>query len=131
VAAEADVSRDITSNATAVLVVDDDEHTRFICAVCLERAGFIVDAAASAHEALAVAASRRYAVVLSDLSLPDMGGWEMIRRLKAGPAPEAEFVVMTGYDDVAEVARRAGCAYLVKPVPLDRLIETVRSLSAA
>jgi CheY-like chemotaxis protein len=126
------VTGEIAPGVKSVLVVDDDEHTRLICSVCLERAGFAVDVAGSAHEALAAAATRRYAVVLSDLSLPDMGGWEMIRRLRDGPAAESEFVVMTGYDDVGEMARQAGCAgYLVKPVPLDRLIATVRSLSPA
>ena len=43
---------EIAPGVKSVLVVDDDEHTRLICSVCLERAGFAVDVAGSAHEAL-------------------------------------------------------------------------------
>lgn len=113
-----------------VLVVEDNPVNLELVTELLEQEGCQVLAASSAEAALRLAASERPDLVLMDLQLPAMTGYEATRRLKAAPATAAiPVLVLTSFamrgDDLK--AREAGCdAYLTKPLDTDLFRKTVR-----
>jgi CheY-like chemotaxis protein len=111
-----------------VLFVDDSDEQRDLYAAMLEPVAKVV-AAARGEEALALAAGDPPDVILLDVMMPGMDGWETCRRLKANPATSRIPVIMlTSLDgvDVPARARRAGAiAVLMKPCPLERLVLTI------
>ena len=107
-----------------VLLVDDDPNSRSGYAAYLDGLGFAVNAVESGEDALTVAAEWHPHVIVLDLGLPDLDGWEVARRLKASATTAAmPIVALTGatlpHERVS--AMRAGCdRYLPKPcVPAD------------
>lgn len=114
-----------------VLVVEDHDESRFVFRTVLELAGWEVDEAPSGEEGLALARHRRPAVVILDISLPGLDGWETARRLKAEHAERGLRILAVtahGLDEDRARAREAGCdGYLVKPIdPQDLLGEVER-----
>src|SRR4051794_7021469 len=69
-----------------ILLVEDNEYNREMLAKRLERAGFDVVAAVDGREGLEMAASQAPDVILMDLDLPEIDGWEATRRIKMDPA---------------------------------------------
>ncbi len=117
-----------------VLVVDDIEDCRDVYGQFLVHAGYQVVEAADGQEALAKAASLRPDVIVMDLWMPHLDGWESIRRLKASPTTaDIPILVLTGdaYSHARREAVEAGCqAYLVKPcLPMDVAAEVGRLLA--
>jgi CheY-like chemotaxis protein len=111
-----------------VLVVDDSEDNRDMCAQCLAHAGFRVLQAGTADEALVLAASAD--VVLMDLGLPGMDGLEAARRLRTNPrTADVPLVALTGFE-LEDMAPRAICAgfdrVLGKPCLPDAIATAVR-----
>jgi two-component system cell cycle response regulator DivK len=115
-----------------VLVVDDFEDTRAIYAECLGHAGYGVIEAENGLEAVEKARDARPDVVVMDLSLPILDGWEATRRLKGDPrTKEIRVIVLTGHGlaEHARGAEQAGCdAFLVKPCLPRDLLGKVRSM---
>jgi two-component system cell cycle response regulator DivK len=103
-----------------ILVVDDNPANLKLMRVLLHGEGYDVRTSANANEALTALESFRPRVILMDLQMPGMDGFELARRLKADPATQdITIVAITAYamkgDD--EKARRAGCdGYLTKPI---------------
>jgi two-component system cell cycle response regulator DivK len=102
-----------------ILVADDDADNRRIMQLALSAAGYEVRLACDGREALASAASERPDLIVMDLSMPVLSGWEAVRLLKADPAlrgiPVLAFTAhaMAGDD---RRAKEAGCdGYLSKP----------------
>ena len=114
-----------------ILIVDDNEDSTRTMAILQRRRGHETRTSFTGPDAVAVAAEFVPEVVLLDIGLPGMDGFEVARRLRAMPALAGAFLVaMSGYgseDDRAE-ARAAGFdEYLVKPVDLDLLRTWLRS----
>lgn len=113
-----------------ILVVDDYEDAREMCAEYLQFSGFRVASAASGQEALDKAFELLPDVILMDLSLPGMDGWQATRRLKDDERTRAiPVVALTGHALAghSEGARRAGCdAFLTKPCLPEALVAEVR-----
>lgn len=107
------------SDKQTVLVVDDYDDAREMYAEYLEFAGFKVETAKDGAEALEKANETHPDVILMDLSLPVMDGWEATRRLKAAADTKAiPVVALTGHalSGSSEVAKDAGCDdFLAKP----------------
>lgn len=113
-----------------VLVVDDFEDNRMLYAEYLEFHGFRVAEAGNGEEAIERTLELRPAVVVMDLSLPVMDGWEATRRLKAN-AKTRDVVVLalTGHAEAshAKKARDAGCDdFIAKPCLPEDLVAKVR-----
>ena len=118
-----------------VLLVDDYPDAREMYSEYLQFSGFDVIQAANGLEALQQAASGAPDLIVMDLSLPIMDGWEATRRLKADPRTAGiPVVALTGHAlaGISEGARLAGCdAFVTKPcLPEDLVIEIRRVLDA-
>ena len=111
-----------------VLLVEDDADAREGLEQMLRLRGHETRGAATGREALGVAGQFHPDVVLLDLGLPDIDGFEVARRLRAdGAAPPARIVALSGYGqpEAQQRAREAGCdLHLTKPVDPD-VLETV------
>ena len=115
-----------------VLVVDDFEDNRAMYAEFLRYSGFDVTEASDGAEAIEKATALRPDVVIMDLSLPIVDGWEATRRLKAEPKTrDIPIVALTGHalEGHSQGAREAGCnRFLAKPCLPETLLETLREL---
>jgi signal transduction histidine kinase len=112
-----------------VMVVDDNADAAQMLAALLEVQGHAVSVEYDAHGALARARRERPDVLLLDIGLPDMDGYELARRLRAQPENAgATLVALTGYGQSQdrEEARLAGFDhYLVKPADLNQVNEVL------
>lgn len=115
-----------------LLLVEDNEMNRDMLTRRLQRAGFAVVTAADGAEALERAVADRPAVILMDLSLPVLDGWEATRRLKADAATrDIPVIALTAHamDSDRERALAAGCDdFDTKPVELARLLAKIGKL---
>jgi CheY-like chemotaxis protein len=118
-----------------ILVVDDYQDAREMYAEYLQYSGFRVAEAKNGNEAVAQARSLKPDLILMDLSLPGMDGWEATRVLKADDATKhIPIVALTGHAlaGASEGARKAGCdSFVTKPcLPDDLVVEVKRMLNA-
>jgi two-component system cell cycle response regulator DivK len=115
-----------------VLLVDDSEDNREVYAQYLAFSGFRVEIAVDGVEAVEKAAALHPDVIVMDLSLPRLDGWEATRQIKTAPATsDIPVIALTGHA-VSESKRRAfdvGCSgYLTKPCLPDILVSEIRRL---
>ena len=115
-----------------VLVVDDFPDARQMYAEYLTYAGFDVIEAGNGAEALERAADSSLDVIVMDLSLPVMDGWEATRRLKANKnTTSIPIVALTGHvvAGISEGAKKAGCdAFVTKPCLPEDLVKEIRKV---
>ena len=109
-----------------ILLVEDNEMNRDMLSRRLTRRGFQVEIAVDGGQGLEMARSLNPDLILMDMSLPVIDGWEATRQLKAGPATCGIPVIALTAHAMAgdqEQARAAGCDdYDTKPVELPRLL---------
>ena len=115
-----------------VLLVEDNEMNRDMLSRRLIRQGFEVVVAVDGEQGVEAAHRERPAIVLMDMSLPVLDGWEATRRLKADDATRAIPVIALTAHAMAgdrQQALDAGCDdYDTKPIELPRLLEKMRRL---
>ena len=117
---------------TKILYVEDNDDNVYMLRGRLTRAGFTVVVAGDGEQGVAMAASEAPALILMDLSLPVLDGWEATRRLKAAaetrPIP---VIALSAHAMEGERARAlaAGCDdFDTKPIDLPRLLDKIRAL---
>jgi len=121
-----------TENRTGrVLVVDDDRGIReFVCTVLADE-GYEVSEAIDGRQALEHADRVRPDVILLDMRMPVMDGWEFARTYRQRPGPHAPIVIVTAALDVAKEAKDIGAdGFLAKPFQLDDLLDLVERHAA-
>jgi len=109
---------------TKILLVEDNEMNRDMLSRRLERKGYQVVMAVDGEQAVAMAQSENPALILMDMSLPVLDGWEATRRIKA-TNQSVPIIALTAHAMAAdaEKARECGCDdYDTKPVELERLL---------
>ena len=115
-----------------VLIVDDVQDNRTIYVLFLKFSGFRIAEAENGVEALEKATTLLPDVIVMDLSLPVMDGWEATRRLKRDPRTKRiPVVVLTGHalPEHAQAAREAGCDLVItKPCLPDQLMDALRRI---
>jgi CheY-like chemotaxis protein len=115
-----------------ILLVEDNEMNRDMLSRRLVRNGFEVAIAVDGGQGVAMATSERPDLILMDLSLPVIDGWEATRRVKADPATKAiPVIALTAHamSDDKEKALAAGCDdFDTKPVELPRLLAKIQAL---
>ena len=113
-----------------ILVVEDQEDNRRILRDLLSGAGFDLIEAENGEEAVASAQASRPDLILMDIQLPLLDGYEATRRIKADPDLKSiPIIVVTSYalSGDEEKARRAGCdAYVAKPFSPRQLLAKVK-----
>ncbi|OLB41498.1 MAG: response regulator [Candidatus Rokubacteria bacterium 13_2_20CM_2_64_8] len=118
-----------------VLLVDDFQDNREMYAMYLEHAGMQVAEAGNGHEALDQAFRLLPDLIVMDLSLPGIDGWEATRRLKADErTKKIPVVALTSHalEGYSEGARAAGCdAFVTKPCLPEQLLSEIRKVLAA
>jgi two-component system OmpR family response regulator len=120
--------------ATRLLVVDDEATVRELLSAALRFAGFAVTSAVSGAEAVAAAASEPPDLVLLDVMLPDMDGFEVVRRLREQPGTAGRPVpvlFLTARDQQADKVTGlslGGDDYVTKPFDLEELIARIRAI---
>ena len=115
-----------------ILLVEDQEMNRDMLSRRLKKRGYEVAIAVDGAEGVEKARSEAPDLILMDMSLPVMDGWEATRTLKAdGATRSIPVVALTAHamSTDREKALEAGCdAYETKPVELPRLLETIQKL---
>jgi len=116
-------------SAPRILVLDDEADLRELLEITLLRMGLDVDSAATLREARALFDERDYALVLTDMRLPDGLGLELVREIGAsGKGTPVAVITAYGSAENAVVALKAGAFdYIAKPVALDALRVMVRA----
>jgi two-component system, OmpR family, response regulator len=116
-----------------VLVVDDEEHITELVAMGLRYNDFAVERAGSGREALEAIDRRRPDLVVLDVMLPDLDGFDVIRRLRRteGAGARVPIIFLTARDstqDKVEGLRLGGDDYVTKPFSIEELIERVKAV---
>jgi CheY-like chemotaxis protein len=116
-----------------ILYVEDNEDNIFMLKNRLTRAGHTVVIATDGAQGVAMALSERPDMILMDLSLPVLDGWQATRQIKTGPdTKHIPVIALTANAMVGdrEKALAAGCDdYDTKPVELPRLLEKIKDLA--
>ena len=115
-----------------ILLVEDNEMNRDMLSRRLARRGHEVEMAVDGPEGVAKAAAGAYDLVLMDMSLPEIDGWEATRRIRAAEdGRQVPIIALTAHAMAGdrEKALEAGCNdYDTKPVDLDRLLGKIQAL---
>ena len=114
-----------------VLIVDDDERMRELVRVNLELEGYTVAEAGSAEAGLAAIEQARPELVLVDVMMPHVDGWELLRRIQdrygAGAVPVVMF--SSKEDEEAQAAARGAQAFIGRPFDTQQLLDHVKRLA--
>jgi two-component system, OmpR family, response regulator len=116
--------------AARLLVVDDEPTLRELLSATLRFAGFTVASAATGAEALAAAADQAPDLVLLDVMLPDMEGFDVVRRLRerGRPVPVLFLTARDAPEDKINGLTLGGDDYVTKPFDLEELIARIRAI---
>ena len=116
--------------AGTILAVDDSTSMRQMVAFTLKGAGYQVEEAADGQQALDIARTRGFDLVLSDVNMPVMDGIELIRHLRALPAYKFTPILMltteSGTAKKMEGKSAGATGWIVKPFNPDQLLKTVK-----
>ncbi|HVQ38159.1 MAG TPA: PAS domain S-box protein [Pyrinomonadaceae bacterium] len=116
-----------------ILVVDDSPESTEMLGKLLEIEGAFVDLARSGAEALTIADQKRFDLVISDISMPEMDGYQLLRELRRLPQmKDVPAVALTGYGRTADIERAHAegfAEHLIKPIDIDLLLQIVRRLT--
>jgi CheY-like chemotaxis protein len=115
-----------------ILLVEDNDLNRDMLARRLERKGFQIVVAVDGEQAMTITQSEAPDLILMDMSLPILDGWEATRRLKSAPETASiPIIALTAHAMTGdrEKAMAVGCDdYDTKPVELDRLLAKIQAL---
>lgn len=115
-----------------ILIVDDDADTRRLVGLMLKRQGYVIVAASNGEEGLAKAFEEKPDIILLDVMMPDMDGYEVSRRLRKNPATQATPILMftakTQLDDKLTGFESGADDYLTKPTHPTELQAHIRAL---
>jgi len=112
-----------------ILVVDDEPDTRRLVRIALERRGYLVADASNGEDAFDLAKSEPFDLVLLDIMMPRVSGYEVFQRLRAHPATRAVkvvFLTAKGQVDEVDYGFALGAeGYIVKPFSVKDLVQVV------
>ena len=110
-----------------VLVIDDDVDILSVISIVLEAEGFRVETAVDGKEALEAVQRGMPDLILLDMKMPTMNGWEFAREFHARYDAKVPIVVLTAAEDARKRAEEVGAVgWIGKPFDLDTMVEVVR-----
>ncbi len=113
-----------------LLIVDDDEMILRMLTEILEEEGFSIDTASSGEDALAILERKRYPLVMSDVRMPGISGFEVLQKVKDN-YKRTKVILMTGYTDDYDISDSlilGADDYLTKPFDDETVILAVKNL---
>ena len=113
-----------------ILIVDDNEDNRDVLARRLKRNGFEVTMAAGGQEGIDKATDGRPDLILMDMNMPDLDGWEATKKIRENGSC-VPIIALTAHamDGDRERAIEVGCSdYHTKPIEMDKLLELIEGL---
>ena len=115
------------------LIVDDSDVLRRLIEMCLKPAGFQIASASTGAEALEIAASFEPDLVLLDIGLPDMTGWDVLAGLReSSTTRNAKVMILSGHEGIGSEAKERGAnGAIVKPFRNDELRRAAVEMVAA
>lgn len=120
-------------HGTSILVVDDSNETTDMLSKLLEMDGAEVQTAGGGREALQLANESSFDLIISDISMPEMDGYQLLQNLRRLPQMKnVPALALTGYGRVSDIdrARREGFTqHFTKPIDIDKLMRRVRELT--
>ncbi len=122
-----------TRDRPRILVVDDEPDTLGLIQLTLQTAGFEVDTAANGTQAIDRATQDHYDLIVLDVMMPDLSGFEVLRRLQAGTSglPPVVFLTAKARPEDRQAGESLGAtAYLIKPTTRGQLLDIVREALA-
>ena len=111
-----------------ILVIDDDENIRKVLTTILEDEGYTVESVGTAKKAIERTRRRFYNLVLIDIRLPDLGGVELLTRIK-DTTPRMRKIIVTGYptlQNAVEAVNRGADAYVIKPFDVKKVLNAIK-----
>jgi CheY-like chemotaxis protein len=108
-----------------VCIIDDDEDSAESLAILFKAEGFSVERAASGGEALRLVGQQRFDIVICDLSLPDLNGEEVVRRMREQGHPATKYIALSGYD-AEGLDKGLFDRTMLKPADSEELLEICR-----
>jgi len=115
-----------------ILIIDDDEPLLMLISASVSALGHNVDSCTNATDGLAKAKSTDLDMIISDMNMPVMTGWELIRELKSDPKTSNIPIIVLSAQSTAEdydEAYNAGCAaFIKKPIELKDFMEKFQSV---
>jgi CheY-like chemotaxis protein len=117
-----------------VLIVEDSEDTLSLLSMIFEREGATVTTASSAAEALNRALSRRPSIIVSDIGMPEVDGYQLLEQLRILPGlNQVPAIAISGYASEEDRERALSVGYLAlvpKPIDVDVLFTLIQELKA-
>jgi len=114
-----------------ILFVEDDEMSRDVISTRLIRNGYEVVMAEDGYQALDLVAAQAFDLIILDMSMPGLSGWETAKKLKTSPASSIPILALSAHAMAADrkKALDAGCGdFDSKPVNLPRLLGKIEGL---
>ena len=124
---DAMIRRSPEPDAPSILIVDDDPNIQRLCRRILEETGYFVTEASSSKEALAAIETTFFDLILLDLTMPEMDGFEFLKAVR-GELPKLKIIIMSGFmpATMLPAAKLFGAtATLAKPFSPDSLLSVV------
>lgn len=113
--------------AKFLLIVDDNYMTRELLAIVLRRAGYEIVLATNGAEALAILGSLRPDLILLDMLMPILDGWQVLQQVKAKNFPPVPIILVTATGLTRQWAEDHGCCgFVPKPIIPAELLKEVR-----
>jgi DNA-binding response OmpR family regulator len=115
---------------TRILIVDDEPDTVGLIEITLRPAGFLLDRAFSGSEALNKIKNQAYDLILLDVMMPEITGFDVVRLLheESKPIPPIVFLTAMGrQEDIEEGNILGAAAYLVKPATRGKLLDAINA----
>jgi CheY-like chemotaxis protein len=121
-----------SANSRRALIVDDVSDVTDMLSVLLTHAGYDVSTASRAQDAIALARERQFDVVISDIGMPEMNGYQLAEALRSLPGYESvPMVALTGYsmfDDRSRSLTAGFNEHVTKPIDPRALLELIEQL---
>jgi CheY-like chemotaxis protein len=114
-----------------ILIVDDIEDNSFLLKTLLETEGYTVDVVNRGLVALRIIKTQHPDIVLLDVMMPDMNGYEVTERIREDPSlSNIQIVLVTAYTDISEDEAMAmgANAFIRKPIDVTQLLAIVKTL---